>query len=698
MTAAHMQSTGYYYDPQNGYEQFPALQAVHEAVRGPATNPSSTGYAYGYGNVQQNAQQHPNTQYQPLQQPQQMTPLRYSQLPPQSQAQPQTQPQTQPQQQQVQYTPQQHTATGPQEGPRGNDGGQPGRSAGRTSQPGGTSQSQEQDQEKDAEGDQEDRQDAGQDGEKGSEQRTRGVQLNMPPVVGSMMHYANKHLKYRPFPPDVMAVRQKLFKMEEPFLLDSQQIADYWTHMSNVWMRSTRPSPERNGTVVEVWECRIRRRVERKGNKYHQRTGGNGVRNRPSKDNLLGDADACTPRIRVVSYTKHAENQKEPCTPGFLSCPCIPEWVYFERSIGTKNKDLKHTHDLDMCDRYKRTDAVMYCCKLKVEQHYNYPAVMRWMKEKFGHISTEVEYIQKQDVANVSRFWKQAHRGEEMRSQVVEETDMEKKRKDCLDAIDANPVERLRNALSEVCKRIPEAMDIAIPFLDMAQGNGEAPAEIASGERIKIPFPGLPHKAMKLFEPSGLRSAPEPSTPSSQPPFAGTSHPQGPMLPSTGTAIRPAYSQPPVATPQSAPGPTATSAIRSALPDVRNAHITDPESTHRAFIEASSAVPPSAPPPYATNNGKMPIQPLNRSRGSAQAWPPPSVTYPLAIGGTPRTGPAPAPFMQARPAWAQPVVPQKRGPDYSAEVARKATKPDGHERPSLTQEIASQLRKELAAA
>ncbi|KAI5358189.1 hypothetical protein Slin15195_G065160 [Septoria linicola] len=50
-----------------------------------------------------------------------------------------------------------------------------------------------------------------------------------------------------------------------PVLLNSQQISDYWPHLTNIWIRSTKPSLEDNGVVTEIYECRNRRRMEREG-------------------------------------------------------------------------------------------------------------------------------------------------------------------------------------------------------------------------------------------------------------------------------------------------------------------------------------------------------------------------------------------------------------------------------------------------
>ena len=183
------------------------------------------------------------------------------------------------------------------------------------------------------------------------------AQLDLPPVVGSTIQYLNKPLKYRPIPDDVEEVRQKLFHLEQDVLLDSQQIADYWLHMNNVWQRSTKPSLEENGVVVEMLECRNRRRVKLVG-KDRQSAG---TRNRGNKDDLLGDIEPCKLRVRVQSYTKHVEGLSEPCRIGFMSCNCIPEWAYICRTNATKEKNYVHQHEVRSTSRDRPPSSSLWC-------------------------------------------------------------------------------------------------------------------------------------------------------------------------------------------------------------------------------------------------------------------------------------------------------------------------------------------------
>lgn len=178
------------------------------------------------------------------------------------------------------------------------------------------------------------------------EDNTNRRLLNLPRVVGSYLQYPNKYLLYRPFPSDVDEVRKKLFLVERPMLLDSQQIADYWPHISNFYMRSSRPSTNDNGTVSEAWECRIRRRVTMKSrDKIDQ-----GTRQRHRKDELLGDVKECRARLNMISFTKHVDSAGGCGEPGLGNCLCVPEWLHVQPTDRAIIENLQHTHDIDLLD------------------------------------------------------------------------------------------------------------------------------------------------------------------------------------------------------------------------------------------------------------------------------------------------------------------------------------------------------------
>lgn len=169
--------------------------------------------------------------------------------------------------------------------------------------------------------------------------------------------------------------------------------------------------------------------------------------------------------MNLVSYTKHVESQEACGGPGFGNCHCIAEWLYIERTGHIIEGNVQHTHSLELLDMYKRSDALMYFCKLKVEEgQYSYAAVVRWAQEKYGPISSQLQHVTKADVANVARIWRQQNKDVELRSEIVEETDEIKQRKECIDSIQTTSVVQLRKALAEVCSLPSEGKVDRSPF------------------------------------------------------------------------------------------------------------------------------------------------------------------------------------------------------------------------------------------
>lgn len=200
--------------------------------------------------------------------------------------------------------------------------------------------------------------------------RTRNDQarygISLPPVVDDYQEWANMRLKYNPVPEDLDEVREKLFKVEQPILLNSQQYADYWPHMSNVWARGKGPKFNENGTQVETWDCRNLRRLSR--NQRHLRLHeheNQGLRRKTPKMNVFEGTEECKGRIRIVSYIRHAVSDDDH-PKGLGSCNCAPDWIFLERT--QTSLDLPHRHTLESQDEYKRTDALMFLAEHKVAE------------------------------------------------------------------------------------------------------------------------------------------------------------------------------------------------------------------------------------------------------------------------------------------------------------------------------------------
>ncbi|KAK4961995.1 hypothetical protein LTR10_002489 [Elasticomyces elasticus] len=321
--------------------------------------------------------------------------------------------------------------------------------------------------------------------------------MHLPPVVGSYLHYSNMTVKYNPMFDGIDDVRLKLFELKQPELLNSQQIASYWSHMTNVWMRSTREQAKPEGAWVEAWECRHRKRVTAK----HKSKEGRGAWQ--SKRQLLKESTPCPMRIRMAYYIRHADTD-ENHDGGIFMCQCLPEWMYLEKSPKCKG-DTVHNHDIDMLDRFKRSDAMMFFVKNKAEEGYAYSAVTHWLHDKYNSVTRQAQYVGKQEVANVSQKWRKANRHVELRMVIEEPSAEEVKKKKCLDLIHSATTEGATRALLAVCKRLPEAIDIALPLLEALQDQGSSEDAstnaLLEGDKIVVPPPGLPDKIREKTPP-----------------------------------------------------------------------------------------------------------------------------------------------------------------------------------------------------
>lgn len=327
--------------------------------------------------------------------------------------------------------------------------------------------------------------------------------LNLPRVVDGYQQWTNMSLPYYPFPDNLDEIREKLFKLEKPILLNSQQYADYWPHISNVYARGVGPwwDPS-NGIQMETWECRNQRRQSR-----HQRyktPGGAGIRKRERKLNLLEGTEMCRLRFRIHAFIKHAEDGSEEHKKGLGNCNCVPEWLFMERMRAST--DVDHNHTLDSLDKYKRTDALLFFAENKViEGGYLYAAVRRWIVDNFSHKTKEVGYLTDHDVANAARRWRVQNRELELLDTIPDPNPDDERREKCLKLIATSKMEGLQTALREICKQLPEATKIALPILESSQNDDARPSEnnakILEGDEIVIPVPGIPgHRLNTLYK------------------------------------------------------------------------------------------------------------------------------------------------------------------------------------------------------
>jgi len=189
-------------------------------------------------------------------------------------------------------------------------------------------------------------------------------------------------------PDNIDDIRQKLFDVKLPILLNSQQIADYWPHTTNVWMRHTKIFPANDGTRVEEWECRHKNRVTKK---FETRETSGAWQ---SKRALLRESDSksCPIRLRMSYFIRHADND-ENHKGGIFRCNCLPERMYLERSAKSGEA---HNHDMEVLDTFKRSDAMMYFVKNKAEEGYSFAAVTNWLHKNFDSMTSQAQRIGKQ--------------------------------------------------------------------------------------------------------------------------------------------------------------------------------------------------------------------------------------------------------------------------------------------------------------
>ena len=156
-------------------------------------------------------------------------------------------------------------------------------------------------------------------------------------------------------------------------------------------------------------------------------------------------------RVRVTSFTKHADTPEDHQRWGGGTCRCVAEWVHFERDC--VDGDLtEHTHDQEAVDEWKHSEAIAIFAKIKCEEGNSYAAVSKWFRKEFGDRNKQVYKFDKADVANAAQPWRNDHKDLVLREEVPEDNDEMTTIRRCVDAMLEADAESLRAALREVCK------------------------------------------------------------------------------------------------------------------------------------------------------------------------------------------------------------------------------------------------------
>jgi Ino eighty subunit 1 len=87
---------------------------------------------------------------------------------------------------------------------------------------------------------------------------------------------------------------------------------------------------------------------------------------KPRKSTSKGK-DACKMRIRVASFTKHADTPEDHQRWGSGACKCVAEWVHFERDCAGADV-TEHSHDQKAVDEWKRSEGLAILAKIKCEE------------------------------------------------------------------------------------------------------------------------------------------------------------------------------------------------------------------------------------------------------------------------------------------------------------------------------------------
>jgi hypothetical protein len=188
-------------------------------------------------------------------------------------------------------------------------------------------------------------------------------------------------------------------------------------------------------------------------------------------------------RIRVTSFTKHANTSDDHERWGGGACRCVAEWVHFERDC-VDGDPTEHAHDQEAMDEWKHSEAIAIFAKIKCEEGNSYSAVAKWLRKEFGDVNKQVYKFEKGDVANAAQPWRNDHKDLVLREEVLEDSDEVITMRRCVDAILKADADSLRAALREVCKDSDAVTKVVLGVLEKSKP--AAPAEEQPREPWKL--------------------------------------------------------------------------------------------------------------------------------------------------------------------------------------------------------------------
>ncbi|KEF59124.1 uncharacterized protein A1O9_03968 [Exophiala aquamarina CBS 119918] len=184
-------------------------------------------------------------------------------------------------------------------------------------------------------------------------------------------------------PPDLLAMRHRIFAVEEPIELSAADFDNYFLFVDNIWrkMRTTDPQPE--GSVrIDYYACRLRRGATQKSHVPRPTPEG-----KQSRKKRVKEEKTCGMTMKVV-YN-----------------PGSPETCTVSRAV---DNFQKHSHDLDYIDATKRNTGVMDTARREATKGF-LPASIFW---KMWEEPTKMEaaggkFMKVSDVRNVQYAWRQ---------------------------------------------------------------------------------------------------------------------------------------------------------------------------------------------------------------------------------------------------------------------------------------------------
>lgn len=242
-----------------------------------------------------------------------------------------------------------------------------------------------------------------------------------------------------------------------------------------------------------------------------------------SADIVTEDQEQCKMRIRVTSFTKHGDHNPfhlrvhgTRAANGHVDkgdaaahnrwgggpCKCVAEWVHFQLAC-VDPEITQHTHDLEIMDGYKRSEALAVLAKNKVEEGNGYSSTTAWMQKTFGETSKQVAKFDKGDAANAAQMWRNENKDLVLREEVPEDSEEMITMRKCVDAIVEADAASLRTALREVLKDSHDLTKSALKILGKHKpappAEPEEPWFLAEGVSIlDLPSPGPTEKLKDL--------------------------------------------------------------------------------------------------------------------------------------------------------------------------------------------------------